>query len=55
MKCADNEKRLTDYRIALALVKCLEKAGKLSAESARLLYTKLAEKYGVRSCSIFAP
>ena len=54
MTSADNEKRLTDYRVAVALVKWMEKAGKLSADSARLLYTKLAEKYGVRSGSIFA-
>lgn len=54
MTFADNERRLVNYRIAIALVLNMEKAGKLSAESARLLCTKLSEKYGVKSGSIFA-
>lgn len=55
MAYTNKEKSLVDYRIAMALVRNLEKAGKLSAASARLLCTKLAEKYGVKSGSIFAP
>ena len=54
MECADNDKRLTDYRVAVAVVKNMERAGKLSADSARLLYAKLSEKYGVKKGSIFA-
>ena len=52
---ADNERRLVNYRLAIALVLNMERTGKISEESARLLCTKLAEKYGVKSGSIFAP
>lgn len=52
---ADNERRLVNYRLAIALVLNMERTGKLSEESARLLCTKLAEKYGMKSGSIFAP
>lgn len=55
MTFADNERRLVNYRLAIALVLNMERAGKISEESARLLCTKLAEKYGVKSGSIFAP
>lgn len=49
----DNEKRLANYRIAVALVTNLEKAGKISGESAKLLSDKLAQKYSVGPGSIF--
>ncbi len=55
MTFADNERRFVNYRLAIALVLNMERTGKLSEESARLLCTKLAEKYGVKSGSIFAP
>ncbi len=54
MNSADNEKRLVDYRIAVALVQNMERAGKISADSAELLRIKLATKYSVKPGSIFA-
>ena len=43
-----------DYRIAIAVVERFAKSGKLSAESANVLRTKLTEKYNINSYSIFA-
>lgn len=54
MTFADNERLLINYRLAIALVQNMERTGKISEESARLLCTKLAEKYGVKFGSIFA-
>lgn len=54
MSNPDNENRLIDLRIAIALVDKMERTGRLSSASARFLRTRLAEKYGVAKDSIFA-
>ena len=54
MSRPDNENRLVDLRIAVALVDKMERTGKLSTASGRFLKTRLAEKYGVAKDSIFA-
>ena len=53
-KTQDAAERITDYRIAVEMVKNMVNAGKLSSDSAALLYTVLKEKYGINSCSIFS-
>lgn len=53
-KTQDAAERITDYRIAVEMVKNMVNAGKLSSDSAALLYTVLKEKYGINSGSIFS-
>lgn len=45
---------LMNYRIAIALVDNMDKRGSLTAEDKKILYTKLGEKYGINSDSIYS-
>ena len=45
---------LMNYHIAIALVDNMDKRGSLTAEDKNILYTKLGEKYGINSDSIYS-
>lgn len=45
---------LMNYQIAIALVDNMDKRGSLTAEDKNILYTKLGEKYGINSDSIYS-
>lgn len=54
MSSSDNDNRLTNYRVAIALVGKMQKTGRISSATARFLRKRLAERYGVGKDSIFA-
>ena len=53
MTSSDDENRLVDYTITVAVIKDMERTNRLSKSSARLLYARISERYEVGKDSIF--
>ena len=50
---SDYDKRLFAYQMAMALARSMRSKGLISAKEYAKIYTIIANKYGISSCSIF--
>ena len=54
MEITEYYKALTSYKASMKQAKTMLETGLISAEDYSKIDTKLAQKYGINSCSIFA-